>query len=465
MQPDILLACDEAKNNPPDRSLPILVSGTIWSVDENKNFLEEARELEIFQAGKGGLLQQVGKRARGNSAKGRIAVPVVWAAAPPLYGAGAVWFFGVSCFIDRDKDGTLKNGPGSVAASIADIKVNYTLTTTEVAPENITNLESVFSALAGLSKGGVKGVKPSQCAATLVATGKLGGTPPFDINIVMSVKPSGPKTAEDTPLKSVFAPAYDRQMLSGIHHGAFHSVPMRRVAFDRSTPEITDPDGSPQGPQAAPPAGQKKQSSTNGKTSTDEGKDCSGALPSTGCSSTNTVSSYDKEFWDLSMGISIPGVLEPKYSASNPAAPPSAKRNTDFYGFLDLYPFAPVASKASYAPHLSVGIPITGQPLYRPFFGLSENVTGWQWLQNRKFPFQMSFVAGVVYLNQEIVIANPIGPGSLIRHSRVVKPMFGVEIPISNLVSKIKAIGSGSSGSKATTGNSKAGNGGNSNSN
>jgi hypothetical protein len=453
MQSRLSLECEKKTSPNPnlDLSLPILVSGTIWSVDDKKNFIEEAKESEVFVVGKHGVLQQVGTGSDGKS--------VTWAAEPALYGAPAVWFVGISCFIDRDSNGNLTTKD---VKGVADaIKVSYSLTTTQVVPENITNLESVFSALAGLSASQNKGARPItfQCGATLVAAGKIsGGRPPFDISLTMSVKPGSGKSADDLPQKSVqladLAPL-ERQRDRVAN---YRPASLSRVVFKGQT----DAAGSaPPGPQASQPGGNKAatNSDTGKPTSGDGTKDCSGALGSTGCSSTITVRSYDKEYWDLSMGIAIPGVLEPQYASANPAAPPTATRHTDFYAFLDLYPFAAVANKTSYAPHFSVGIPITGKPLYRPFFGLSENVTGWRWLQQRNFPFQMSALAGVVLMNQQIVVGNPNGSGLLIRHSRVLKPMYGVEISIGTLISKIKALGGGNSTSTTANGSGKGGTG------
>src|SRR5208282_5975340 len=171
-----------------------------------------------------------------------------------------------------------------------------------------------------------------------------------------------------------------------------------------------------------------------------------------GCTFTQTVHSLDREFWDFSLSVPIPGVREPKYSSSNPAAPPSSTRHTDLYAMLDLYPAALRATKDSAVPHVVIGLPVTGQTFYRPFFGLGENFTGWTGLQRRGFPLGMSVFFGVVDMRQEYATKNPNTtagqPAFVLRPERVWKPMFGIEVPVSALVSKIGGASKSGSGKK-----------------
>ena len=50
------------------------------------------------------------------------------------------------------------------------------------------------------------------------------------------------------------------------------------------------------------------------------------------------------------------------------------------------------------------GVPVTGKSFYMPFFGISENITGWKWLQDRKFPIPVSFNFGLVRLLGEYLV-------------------------------------------------------------
>jgi hypothetical protein len=159
------------------------------------------------------------------------------------------------------------------------------------------------------------------------------------------------------------------------------------------------------------------------------------------CTFSHTVPSLDREWWDFSLAVPIPGVREPKYSTSNPAAPPSSTRHTDLYAMLDLYPASSRATKDSAVPHVVVGLPVTGQTFYRPFFGLGENFTGWTGLQRRNFPLGMSVFFGLVDMRQNYVTKNPNSAAGqlalVLKPERVWKAMFGLELPVSSLVSKI----------------------------
>jgi len=176
--------------------------------------------------------------------------------------------------------------------------------------------------------------------------------------------------------------------------------------------------------------------------------DCSAVSAKAACTTTRTLENYDKEFWDIALAIATPGVLEPNYASSNPAKQLGPTRHTDLYGMLNFYPFYSSFSKDSILPHLVAGIPVTSKPFYRPFFGVAENLTGWTRWQKHGFPLRMSFFAGVVYLNEETVIGNGSG-GLSISHARTLKPMAGIEVPLSGLVSKIGSLGGASKGGAA----------------
>jgi hypothetical protein len=131
------------------------------------------------------------------------------------------------------------------------------------------------------------------------------------------------------------------------------------------------------------------------------------------------------------------------------------------YGLFDIYPLAKVLTKESGIPHFNFGIPLTSQPFYRPYFGLAENLTSWTKLEKLGFPVRMSFYAGIAYMKQSVLMG--LTPGatatsaqfsSALRGDRVLKPMYGVEVPVSALISKI---------GKKSSSNSKSGNSSNSN--
>jgi hypothetical protein len=109
--------------------------------------------------------------------------------------------------------------------------------------------------------------------------------------------------------------------------------------------------------------GAKKVSPEDKNTKSDT-SDCTSASATKGCTSKHTISAVDKEYWDLGMGISIPGVREPNYASSNPRIQTNPTPRTDVYAFVDIFPFASKMGKSSVAPSVAVGIPVTGKVFY-----------------------------------------------------------------------------------------------------
>lgn len=164
------------------------------------------------------------------------------------------------------------------------------------------------------------------------------------------------------------------------------------------------------------------------------------------CAFSDTFVNNDREAFDFSIGVNLPGVKEAQYT-------PAAKvvTHTDLYALVDIYPLAmvqhftnwsPIAympSKESWLPHFNFGIPVANQPFHRPIFGIVENLTMWTKLEKLGFPIQINAFAGLVCLKQQI---NSTGS----QYDRAWKPAFGIEVPVSALASKISSsLGGGSS--------------------
>jgi hypothetical protein len=192
--------------------------------------------------------------------------------------------------------------------------------------------------------------------------------------------------------------------------------------------------------------------STNTNNAQKQSTDCS-STGASGCSASHTIRDYDLEYWDIGLGLSALGVKEPQYSPTSPQTQITAKNHAGtVFGFANLYPFAHWGNKTSYYPSFVVGIPVTGKVFYQPFFGIAWGPLGW-W---KKAPLAVNLVWGLDWLNQEKAAPNASGVYA-IGHERVRKQMFGVELPVSALVSKIKSIGgsgNGSSTNKASGSNS-----------
>lgn len=168
---------------------------------------------------------------------------------------------------------------------------------------------------------------------------------------------------------------------------------------------------------------------------------CSANGNQTPCSMQHSFVSEDREWWDISIGITIPGTHETKYAFSNGAVQTSVTRHTDLYGMFDIFPAAKWLPKESYVPHFVVGLPVTSRSLYRPYFGLAENLTGWTRLQKKLgIPVGVNFFAGEVYMKINVLTGSPTTQAEFnsdLKQTRVWKTVFGIEVPISSIASKI----------------------------
>jgi hypothetical protein len=154
------------------------------------------------------------------------------------------------------------------------------------------------------------------------------------------------------------------------------------------------------------------------------------------CTFSRTVRSDDREFIDFSMGVVVPGPKERVFTSPTSS---SITTHTDVYALLDLFPFFLVSPKNGLPPHFVVGLPVTSQVFHRPIFGVSENISSWTGLERLGFP-QMSLFGGVVYMKQQLLTST----GTL-APDRATKAVFGVEVSVSSLVSKIGSAAKGAS--------------------
>jgi hypothetical protein len=162
-----------------------------------------------------------------------------------------------------------------------------------------------------------------------------------------------------------------------------------------------------------------------------------------GCTISRTFGDEGKYWWDVNLGITLPGIREAKFSFDSKAnnVAKSVTRHTDIYAFGSLYPLAYWWRRGSYAPHFDVGIPLTGQPLHRPFFGAAERIPG----SKKLLKTPGFFYAGVVRLIEGT--PNTLHPGQAtdaktfaadFNPGHVVwKMMYGVEFSVGSLISKV----------------------------
>ncbi len=165
------------------------------------------------------------------------------------------------------------------------------------------------------------------------------------------------------------------------------------------------------------------------------------------CSFSRSIRSDDRELIDFGMAVLVPGPKERVFTNSSSS---SVTTHTDVYALLDLFPFFPMVPMNHPLPHFVVGLPVTSQVFHRPIFGVSENISSWTGLERLGFP-QVSLFGGVVNMQQRL----PKSTGSLVT-DRAIKPVFGVELSVSSLVSKIGSAAKGGGSNKG--GNSGSGN-------
>jgi hypothetical protein len=391
---------------------------------------------------------------------------------PLIYGKRKVLVIGVNVFDD------MKNGATTLS-------IRYKSSVTQGTPENTQALSQLASALLGLASA----AKAAQ-GAILIAFDCQQGTAhlPFDLNVVETIGLPGSEddsnSKQEDPLSppTSVSPATYPSSASSVRMSAaredhpvesptYLNVSLRSSANsvgkaageESSTNEANRNGSSPQNNTSSPPpkgAGGSPQDTGTKPASPTAPKsgqaDCSSLTAKNNCTVSRTLTSLDKEWWDISLAVPIPGVRESKYSISSGALLSKPTTHTDLYALFDIYPWAKWVTKDSAAPHLSLGLPVTGQTFYRPAFGLSENLTGWNFL-GRSFPVPMSFFAGVAYMKTTSVQGTPTTAAQLAVDSttkRVLKPIFGIEVPVSALISKV------GKGNKSNASNGATGKGG-----
>jgi hypothetical protein len=379
---------------------------------------------------------------------------------PLIYGKKRILLVGVNIFDD------LKNGAGTLT-------IRYKSSVTQGTPENVQALGQLVSSVIGLSSA-AKAAEGSILVAFVCqqSTAHL----PFDLNVVETIGVPD-STGKDTDPKKQNPPnSPNTSSLSHrLAHGGQNTIKPASLTETRprspsdhtSSIERRTNDSAQQGSGSPTPAGGDNSSQDGSqKDSSNSPKagqaDCSALSAKNTCTISRKLTSVDKEWWDVSLAVPIPGVKESKYSISGSALQSKPTTHTDLYALFDIYyPWSNWATKDSIFPHITAGIPVAGQPFYRPEVGLAENLTGWTTLEKLGFPVRMSFFAGLVYMKTTTVQGSPTTAAELTTNSkskRVWKPIFGVEVPVSSLISKI---GSGSKNKNTNSGTTAGGKNGN----
>lgn len=292
---------------------------------------------------------------------------------------------------------------------------------------------SVATSLAG---GGLPNGVGLSSSGVIMGTPTVGGNFEFTVKLTNSKNQDLYKTFRLVVGKSVIAAVF------GTAAPANPSGANRGPADSATTAGGTPGKNPPTGPGGnGPPNSLPSNNSQNAGQPNSQSVDCSAVTSSNPCSFTDSFQSDDRELWDVSVGLAIPGPYERKYSATNPSMS-SLTRHTDAYGLVDIYLSglwfwgSRDSLTGSWVPHFNFGIPLTSQPLYRPYFGLSECITTWTRLEAHGFPIRINVFAGFVDMKQQIAVTQT-GGEVIFKTDRALKPMFGIEVPISSIVSKI----------------------------
>ena len=287
------------------------------------------------------------------------------------------------------------------------VHVVYTATPTQTSPQNAQNLAQVVEAIMGVT------AKQANAA----------GSQPAQALVIVALIPGAARLPYKLTIASSFSIA--------------SKTPVARNDGMGASPESHGPMTSAQD-NASKPAPDNNNGATPSPT------DCS-AIDSTSkpCVTSHTLQSNDREWWDVSLGVALPGVKQTNFSAPSGTVVATTTTHTDVYAFFNLgYDL----QNRPYVPHLDLGIPVAGQPLHRPFVGVGEWLTPLFGLEKRGFPLRVGGFVGVVFAKQysprTLGVGSAATTGALaqdLRSYHVRKLLFGLEFSVSELIGRIKS--------------------------
>ncbi len=307
------------------------------------------------------------------------------------------------------------------------LNVTYTATATRTVPQNLQNLAQLVQALVGATAK-TPNTAGTQQALVLVALVPGAERLPFKLVFTSSLSIKEKPKPADPPKK------VDRSSSSLVMPQMFQEAVLR-TPIDDANPQAAN-GGAPQTPPKPTP--DKPDSATP------TAIDCS-ALDSKSkpCTMSHTWQSNEREWWDVSLGVAVPGVKQTKFTAPSGKVVASTTTHTDVYAFFDLG--YDLQNRALRIPHLEVGIPVASQPLYRPFVGVGEWITPLLGLEKKKFPLRLGVFVGAVIAKQyspaTLGVGSTATAGDLttdLRSHRVTKLLYGLDFSVSELIGRIK---------------------------
>lgn len=142
-----------------------------------------------------------------------------------------------------------------------------------------------------------------------------------------------------------------------------------------------------------------------------------------------TFHAIDSEWFDLGIGIVLSPLKETVVSTSNGQSKLTAVNRLNPYGIADLFLLNKWEPKDSWkSPSIQVGIPLSGQPLHRPYAGLGETIP----FVEQYLGFPVRAYGGIAFMRVQYATDGPT--------HWVNKRILGIELPIAQLVSKISSL-------------------------
>jgi hypothetical protein len=169
---------------------------------------------------------------------------------------------------------------------------------------------------------------------------------------------------------------------------------------------------------------------------------CADLTTKSKCSYTRTVSVDAPQYWNVGIDITPHGPRENRYALSTSnIVTQSHTIHSPLYAAIDFSPWA----QQGYRPYFQAGVPLSGAAFHIPFVAVAEPMPF-----TKKF-LQLSVYGGVVFMQQTFPKTLAVGQTSNtaafnadLQTDRAIKGIFGIEIPVTSIISKVKSsVGSG----------------------
>jgi hypothetical protein len=169
---------------------------------------------------------------------------------------------------------------------------------------------------------------------------------------------------------------------------------------------------------------------------------CHNVTKATTCPMAQTVSVLDVEHWNVGINIVAFGPVEQKWGLDDTnKVTMSSTRHMPLYATFDYSPWASKCSMTnSRCVYLQGGVPLSGAVLHMPYAGVA-----WPIPYVNKF-IPLSLYGGITFMKQTKLTGLPVGTATTPDAFQTAsttdwakKPLYGIEVPISAIVSKIKS--------------------------